>query len=107
MLTSVVMDNMTGTKHKNNKELIGQGIGNSLAGLFGAMPGAGATVRSVVNLRSGGQTAISAMVHSVVLLLFMLVLGPFAEDIPLAVLAGILIMIVSKFLSTNHEQTQP
>lgn len=92
LLTSVVMDNMTGTKHKSNKELIGQGIGNSLAGLFGAMPGAGATVRSVVNLRSGGQTALSAMVHSVALLLFMLVLGPFAEDIPLAVLAGILIM---------------
>lgn len=92
LLTSVVMDNMTGTKHKSNKELIGQGIGNSLAGLFGAMPGAGATVRSVVNLRSGGQTALSAMVHSVALLLFMLVFGPFAEDIPLAVLAGILIM---------------
>jgi sulfate permease, SulP family len=92
LLTSVVMDNMTGTKHKSNKELIGQGIGNTLAGLFGAMPGAGATVRSVVNLRSGGQTAISAMVHSVALLLFMLVFGPLAEEIPLAVLAGILIM---------------
>ncbi len=92
LLTSVVMDNMTGTKHKSNKELIGQGIGNTLAGLFGAMPGAGATVRSVVNLRSGGQTALSAMVHSVALLLFMLVFGPLAEEIPLAVLAGILIM---------------
>lgn len=56
------------------------------------MPGAGATVRSVVNLRSGGQTAISAMVHSVFLLMFMLVFGPLAEEIPLAVLAGILIM---------------
>jgi sulfate permease, SulP family len=92
LLTSVVMDNMTGTKHKSNKELIGQGIGNTIAGLFGAMPGAGATVRSVVNLRSGGQTAVSAMVHSVAVLLFMLVFGPLAEEIPLAVLAGILIM---------------
>lgn len=92
LLTSVVMDNMTGTKHKSNKELIGQGIGNTLAGLFGAMPGAGATVRSVVNLRSGGQTALSAMVHSLALLMFMLVFGPMAEEIPLAVLAGILIM---------------
>ncbi|ESU32034.1 hypothetical protein G3A_12930 [Bacillus sp. 17376] len=92
LLTSVVMDNMTGTKHKSNKELIGQGLGNNLAGLFGAMPGAGATVRSVVNLRSGGQTALSAMVHSIALLLFMLVFGPLAEEIPLAVLAGILIM---------------
>ncbi|CAM3913084.1 SulP family inorganic anion transporter [Mesobacillus zeae] len=92
LLTSVVMDNMTGTKHKSNKELIGQGIGNAVAGLFGAMPGAGATVRSVVNLRSGGQTMISAMVHSVALLLFMLVFGSFASQIPLAVLAGILII---------------
>ncbi|WLR54365.1 SulP family inorganic anion transporter [Mesobacillus subterraneus] len=92
LLTSVVMDNMTGTKHKSNKELIGQGIGNTFAGLFGAMPGAGATVRSVVNLRSGGQTVLSAMVHSVALLLFMLVFSPLAEEIPLAVLAGILIM---------------
>lgn len=92
LLTSVVMDNMTGTKHKSNKELIGQGIGNTLAGMFGAMPGAGATVRSVVNLRSGGQTAMSAMVHSVTLLLFMLVFGQLAAEIPLAVLAGILIM---------------
>nr|WP_234969361.1 SulP family inorganic anion transporter [Bacillus mediterraneensis] len=92
LLTSVVMDNITGTKHKSNKELIGQGIGNALAGLFGAMPGAGATVRSVVNIRSGGSTMLSAMVHSVALLLFMMVLGSFASQIPLAVLAGILII---------------
>jgi sulfate permease, SulP family len=92
LLTSVVMDNLTGTKHKSNKELIGQGIGNSIAGLLGGMPGAGATVRSVVNLRAGGKTALSAMTHSVFLLLIMLVLGDFASQIPLAVLAGILII---------------
>jgi sulfate permease, SulP family len=92
LLTSVVMDNLSGTKHNSNKELIGQGIGNTLAGLFGAMPGAGATVRSVVNMRSGGETALSAMIHSVALLSFMLVLGSLAGQIPLAVLAGILII---------------
>lgn len=92
LLTSVVMDNLTGTKHKSNKELVGQGIGNTLAGLFGAMPGAGATVRSVVNLRSGGKTALSAMIHSLFLLLIMLLLGDLASEIPLAVLAGILIV---------------
>jgi sulfate permease, SulP family len=92
LLTSVVMDNLTGTKHKSNKELIGQGIGNAFAGLFGAMPGAGATVRSVVNLRSGGKTALSAMIHSLFLLLIMLLLGGWASQIPLAVLAGILII---------------
>ncbi|MEC1718521.1 SulP family inorganic anion transporter [Schinkia azotoformans] len=92
LLTSVVMDNLTGTKHNSNKELIGQGIGNAMAGLFGAMPGAGATVRSVVNLRSGAQTGLSAMIHSVALLSFMLVLGSLASQIPLAVLAGILIV---------------
>lgn len=92
LLTSVVMDNLTGTKHNSNKELIGQGIGNAMAGLFGAMPGAGATVRSVVNLRCGAQTGLSAMIHSVALLSFMLVLGSLASEIPLAVLAGILIV---------------
>ncbi|UFJ41070.1 SulP family inorganic anion transporter [Brevibacillus humidisoli] len=92
LLTSVVMDNITGRKHNSNKELIGQGIGNAISGLFGGLAGAGATVRSVVNVKSGGRTAVSAMVHSVILLLFMLVLGSFVSEIPLAVLAGILVV---------------
>lgn len=60
LLTSLVMDNIRGTRHRSNKELIGQGIGNIAAGLFGGLSGAGATVRSVVNVRNGGQTALSA-----------------------------------------------
>jgi SulP family sulfate permease len=92
LLTSVIMDNITGKKHRSNKELIGQGIGNAISGLFGGLAGAGATVRSVVNIKSGGRTAISAMAHSVVLLLFMLVLGGLVSQIPLAVLAGILVI---------------
>ena len=84
LLTSVVADNMTKTKHKPNKELIGQGIGNSLAGLLTGLPGAGATMRTVINIKSGGSTPISGMVHSVVLLLVLLGAGPLAAEIPTA-----------------------
>ncbi|MBO1626207.1 SulP family inorganic anion transporter [Bacillus arachidis] len=92
LLTSVVMDNVTGTRHKSNKELIGQGIGNIVSGMFGGLAGAGATVRSIVNIRSGGKTALSACVHSVVLFIFIMGLGAVVQYIPLAVLSGILIL---------------
>jgi SulP family sulfate permease len=93
LLTSVVADNMTKTKHKPNKELIGQGIGNSMAALFGGLPGAGATIRTVVNINSGGKTRLSGMLSSVLLLVILLALGPIASQIPAAVLAGILITV--------------
>lgn len=93
LLTSVVADNMTKTKHNPNKELIGQGIGNSIAALFGGIPGAGATIRTVVNIQSGGKTKLSGMIVGVVLLVILLALGPIASKIPAAVLAGILITV--------------
>lgn len=93
LLTSVVADNMTKTKHKSNKELIGQGIGNSIAAVFGGLPGAGATIRTVVNIDAGGKTRLSGMIASILLLFTLLVLGPYAEQIPKAVLAGILITV--------------
>ena len=93
LLTSLVADNMTRTRHDSNKELIGQGIGNSIAGLFGGVPGAGATMRTVVNIRSGGQFKISGMVHGLVLLAVALVLAPVASLIPHAALAGILVKV--------------
>lgn len=93
LLTSVVADNMTKTKHKPNQELIGQGIGNSIASIFGGIPGAGATIRTVVNINSGGTTRLSGMVASVLLLVILLALGPVASQIPAAVLAGILITV--------------
>jgi SulP family sulfate permease len=93
LLTSVVADNMTKTKHKPNKELIGQGIGNTIGALFGGLPGAGATIRTVVNINSGGKTNLSGMFTGVVLLIVLLVLGPIASKIPVAVLAGILITV--------------
>jgi len=93
LLTSVVADNMTKTKHKPNKELIGQGIGNSVAALFGGIPGAGATIRTVVNINAGGKTRLSGMVAAILLLVVLLALGPIASQIPAAVLAGILITV--------------
>ena len=93
LLTSVVADNMTKTKHKPNKELIGQGIGNSIASIFGGIPGAGATIRTVVNINAGGKTKLSGMIAGVMLLIIMLALGPIASKIPAAVLAGILITV--------------
>lgn len=93
LLTSVVADNMTKTKHKPNKELIGQGIGNSIAALFGGLPGAGATIRTVVNINSGGKTRLSGMIAGLLLLVILLALGPIASQIPAAVLAGILITV--------------
>ncbi|MDG1900950.1 MAG: SulP family inorganic anion transporter [Bacteroidales bacterium] len=93
LLTSVVADNMTKTKHKPNKELIGQGIGNSIGAIFGGIPGAGATIRTVVNINAGGRTRLSGMISGVLLLLILLLLGPVASQIPAAVLAGILITV--------------
>lgn len=93
LLTSVVADNMTKTKHKPNKELVGQGIGNSIAAIFGGIPGAGATIRTVVNINAGGKTRLSGMIAGIMLLIIMLLLGPVASKIPAAVLAGILITV--------------
>lgn len=93
LLTSVVADNLTKTRHLPNKELIGQGIGNSIGAIFGGIPGAGATIRTVVNIQSGGKTRISGMVAALVLLVILLALSPVASQIPAAVLAGILVTV--------------
>ena len=93
LLTSVVADNITKTKHNSNRELIGQGIGNAIAGLFCGLPGAGATMRTVVNVKSGGRTQLSGMVHALLLLAIMLGLGSLVKYVPLSVLAGILITV--------------
>ena len=93
LLTSVVADNITKTKHDSNQELIGQGIGNAMAGLFCGISGAGATMRTVVNVRSGGRGKISGMVHAMLLLAILLGLGSLVKHVPLAVLAGILITV--------------
>ncbi len=93
LLTSVVADNMTKTQHDSNKELIGQGVGNMFAGIIGGLPGAGATMRTVVNINAGGTTPLSGMIHSVGLLVILLGAGMYAKLIPLPVLSGILITV--------------
>ncbi|WP_036902035.1 MULTISPECIES: SulP family inorganic anion transporter [Prochlorococcus] len=93
LLTSLVADNISQTRHNSDRELIGQGIGNAIAGLFSGLPGAGATMRTVINVKSGGTTPLSGMVHSIVLLIVLIGAGPLAEQIPTALLAGILIKV--------------
>ena len=93
LLTSVVADSLTRTEHNSNKELIGQGLANVVSGLFGAMPGAGATMGTVVNIQSGGRTALSGIVRAMVLMLVVLLAAPMASRIPLAVLAGIAVKV--------------
>lgn len=90
LLTSLVADNLTRTQHDSDRELIGQGIGNCFSGLIGGLPGAGATMRTLVNIRLGGRTRASGMFHSILLAALMLGAAPLGEAIPLAVLAGIL-----------------
>ncbi|MEM8832236.1 MAG: SulP family inorganic anion transporter [Cyanobacteria bacterium P01_G01_bin.19] len=93
LLTSLVADNITQTQHNSDRELIGQGIGNLIAGLFGGLPGAGATMRTVINVKSGGKTPISGMIHALMLLIIVLRAGELTANIPQSVLAGILIKV--------------
>ncbi|MEL6717132.1 MAG: SulP family inorganic anion transporter [Bacteroidota bacterium] len=98
LLTSVIADNMTKTKHNSNRELIGQGIGNMIAAAIGGIPGAGATKGTVVNINAGGRTRLSGILHGVFLLAVLLGLGQLAAHIPLCVLAGLLIPIGFKII---------
>ena len=93
LLTSLIADAMTRTRHNPNRELVGQGIGNVVAGLIGGLPGAGATLGTVVNIRAGGQTQVSGALRAAILLALVLGLGKYVEAIPHAVLAGILMKV--------------
>ena len=93
LLTSLIADSLTRTRHNANRELIGQGIGNTIAGLIGGLPGAGATLGTVINIRSGGRTPFSGVVRAGVLLALVLGLGRYVTEIPHAVLAGILMKV--------------
>ena len=93
LLTSLVADNLTRTFHDSDKELVGQGIGNIVAGLTGSLPGAGASIRTITNIKTGGRTPLSGILHSVVLFIVAIGLGPLVAIIPIAALAGILIKV--------------
>lgn len=93
LLTAMIADSITRTQSDANKELIGQGIGNLMSGLFGGMPGAGATMGTVVNIQAGGKTALSGLIRAAILLVVVLWAAPLTRTIPLAVLAGIAVKV--------------
>ncbi len=93
LLTSLVADSISQTQHDSDRELIGQGIGNLFSGLLGGLPGAGATMRTVVNVQAGGKTPLSGIIHAFTLLLVLLWAGPLTAQIPKAVLAGLLLKV--------------
>lgn len=93
LLSCVVSDGMIGDKHNSNAELIGQGVGNIFSGLFGGIPATGAIARTAANVKNGGRTPITGMVHSVTLLVILLVLMPTAALIPMTTLAAVLIVV--------------
>ena len=93
LLTSLIADTVTGTRHEPNRELVGQGLGNMAAGMFGGMAGAGNTLGTLTNIRAGGTTRVSGATYAVLMLVLVLGLGDYVEPIPRAVLAGVLIKI--------------
>lgn len=93
LLSAVVADGMTGSRHRSNIELVAQGTANIFSGLFGGIPATGAIARTATNIKNGGRTPIAGIVHAVFLLLIMLFLAPVAKLIPLSCLAGILIVV--------------
>jgi SulP family sulfate permease len=93
LLTSLVADSITRTRHDSNRELVGQGLGNILCAFVGGLPGAGATMRTVVNIKAGGSGRFSGVCHALFLLALLLGAAPLASQIPLAVLAGILVKV--------------
>ncbi len=102
LLSAVVADGMTGGKHRSNMELVAQGAGNIFSGLFGGIPATGAIARTATNIKNGGRTPISGIVHAVFLLLIMLLFAPVAKLIPLSCLAGILVVVAWHMSEVHH-----
>ena len=102
LLSAVVADGMIGSRHRSNMELVAQGTANIFSGLLGGIPATGAIARTATNVKNGGRTPVAGIVHALVLLLIMLLLGPVAKLIPLACLAGILVVIAWHMGEWNH-----
>ena len=107
LLTAVIVDKITETKHQSNQELIGQGLGNIASGLFGGLPGAGTTMSSIVNVKAGGRTRLSGIISSIFLLAVLLGLGTYAQYIPIPVLAAILISVGLDIIDYNGLKEVP
>jgi len=93
LLSAVVADGMTGTRHRSNMELIAQGTGNIVSVIFGGIPATGAIARTATNIKSGGKTPVAAIIHCVFLLLVLLFIGKWAALIPMATLAAVLVVV--------------
>jgi SulP family sulfate permease len=93
LLTSLVADNLTHTQHNSNRELVGQGLGNIAAGLIGGLPGAGATMRTVLNINAGGRSRFSGVIHGMFLAAVLLGLSGLLQHVPRAVLASLLVTV--------------
>ena len=93
LLTSLIADTVTGTRHQPNRELVGQGIGNMVAGMFGGMPGAGNTLGTLTNIHAGGTTRVSGATYAILMLVLVSGFGSYVEPVPQAALAGLLIKI--------------
>jgi SulP family sulfate permease len=105
LLTSLVADNLTRTQHNSNRELVGQGLGNIVAGLIGGIPGAGATMRTVLNVESGGRSRLSGVIHGLFLAAVLLGLSGLVQYVPHAVLAGLLVAVgigIIDYRGLNH-----
>jgi SulP family sulfate permease len=107
LLTSLAADNVTRTFHDSDKELVGQGLGNLVAGFLGGLPGAGATIRTLTNVHAGGRTPISGVIHSLVLLAIVLGFGPLVSIIPQAALSGILIKVGIDVIDWRYLKRMP
>lgn len=102
LLSAVVADSMTGTKHNSNRELVAQGVGNIILPFFGGIPATGAIARTAANIRNGGRTRMSSIIHALTLLLIVLVAAPLASYIPMGALAGILVMVSINMAEIPH-----
>lgn len=102
LLSAVVADGMAGTRHNSNQELVGQGIANILAPLFGGFAATGAIARTATNIRNGGNSPLSGIVHSITLLIILLLLAPLASHIPLVVLAATLFVVAWNMSEARH-----
>src|SRR5690606_24479433 len=102
LLSAVVADGMIGGRHRSNMELVAQGTANIFSGLFGGIPATGAIARTATNIKNGGRTPLAGIIHAVVLLLIMLLLAPVAKLIPLACLAGILVVVAWHMGEWHH-----
>lgn len=102
LLSAVVADGMSGTRHKSNAELLGQGIGNIASAIFGGLPATGAIARTATNVKAGARTPVAGMMHALWLFLFMLLLSPLIIKVPLAALAAILMVVAWNMSEFKH-----